>query len=638
MKNSLAHFYVTTPIYYVTAKPHLGSLYSTLLADVAARWQKLRGKEVFFLTGTDEHGQKIAQAAAAAHMEPKKFVDQFIAAYQKIWHEYNLDYSYFIRTTDPVHVAAVQEWLKKLLATGDIYKGFYQGWYCTHCETFVAEIVDEGEAAPLCPSCNRITHEVAEESYFFRLSAYQDKLLAFYEKNPDFIVPRERSNEVYQFVKAGLRDLSISRTTVTWGIPFPGDEKHVTYVWADALNNYITAIGYGQKGKEEEFKKWWPADLQILGKDIIRFHAVYWPAFLMAAGLPTPKQLLVHGWIKINDQKMSKSFGNVVEPEKLYTQYGADPVRYYLMRQMSISQDTNFSLEDLEQRIESDLANDLGNLLNRMAVLAQKNGFFKIVPPKVWHTEVLSLREKAWNMIEDMQTHMAEGMFHLALASVWKYINQLNAFFHASEPWKVVKTDKEKASEILSAVCHGLYTVAILLWPVMPASMEQLLLSLGVSLPAFTHGSIINSLAQDGWHHTFAIEKIPNLFNKPEKIMQTPENTTVKTIGSYIDITDFAKVQLAVGTILVCEPVPNSDKLYRLEVDCGNLGKRQILTGLRQLIPIEKLLNKQGIFVLNLKPRTMAGLQSEGMLLTAFGGNKAILTVSEAVDNGSLVK
>jgi len=639
MQNESSHFYVTTPIYYVTAKPHLGSLYSTLLADVAARWARLNGKKAFFLTGTDEHGQKIAQAAAAVQMEPKKFVDQFISTYKKIWKEYNLDYSYFIRTTDIEHVTAVQEWLKRLLAKGDIYKGFYKGCYCTQCETFVSEVLQPNEIAPSCPSCGRATNEIAEESYFFKLSAYQDKLLAFYEKNPDFIMPKERANEVYQFVKAGLRDLSISRTTVSWGIPFPGDEQHVTYVWADALNNYITAIGYGQKGKEEEFKKWWPADLQILGKDIIRFHAVYWPAFLMASDLPMPKHLLVHGWIKMNDQKMSKSFGNVVEPEKLHALYGSDPVRYYLMRQMSITQDTNFSQEDLEQRIESDLANDLGNLLNRMAVLAQKNGMFKIPPPSIWSADVVSLRDAGWSMISEMKDQMAAGMFHLALAAVWKYINQLNAFFHANEPWKLMKNDKEQAYQVISATCHGLYTVGVLLWPFMPTTMEQLLLSLGISLPDLSHGSSVQALLESRWHNTFAIEKVPNLFNKPEKSMETPENKAATPAEqSYIDITDFAKVHLCTGTIIVCEPVPNSDKLYRLEVDFGHLGKRQILTGLRQVIPQDKLLNKQGIFVMNLKPRMMLGLQSEGMLLTAFGGAKAILTVSEPVENGSVVK
>ena len=360
-------FYVTTPIYYPTSRPHLGHLYSTLLADVAARWHKLRGYKTFFMTGTDEHGQKIAEAAAKAHKTPKEFVDSFIDAYKELWNSYDIVYDYFARTTDEHHIKAVQQWIRQLQASGDIYKSYYTGFYCTPCETYVTEKdeqppLEEG-MAPVCGMCSRETVYIKEESYFFRLSAYQDRLLAFYEENLDFIVPAERLNEVISFVKGGLKDLSISRTTVSWGIPFPDDPKHVSYVWADALNIYITAVGFGNEARREEFNFWWPADLQIMGKDIVRFHAVYWPAFLMATGLAEPKQLLVHGWFKVNQQKMSKSFGNVVDPQTLLSAYGADAVRYYLIRHMAITQDSEFSIIDLEQRISSDLANDLGNLL-----------------------------------------------------------------------------------------------------------------------------------------------------------------------------------------------------------------------------------------------------------------------------------
>src|SRR3989339_2186100 len=347
-------FYVTTPIYYVTARPHLGSLYSTLLADVAARYHKVAGEKVFFLTGTDEHGQKVAQAAAKAGMQPKEFTDSFIDDYKSVWKKYEIAYDYFIRTTDNQHVQAVQTWLQRLIAQGDIYKGSYKGWYCTPCESFVTEKdsqqTEEGKALT-CPDCSRLTGEVFEECYFFKLSAYQDRLLKFYEEHPNFITPKERMAEVISFVKSGLRDLSISRTTISWGIPFPGDDAHVTYVWADALNNYITAVGYGDDARADELAKWWPADLQIMGKDIARFHAVYWPAFLMASNLAMPKKLLVHGWIKVADQKMSKSLGNAVDPMQLANDYGVDEIRYYLTRKMAITQDSEFKFDDIEQSV-----------------------------------------------------------------------------------------------------------------------------------------------------------------------------------------------------------------------------------------------------------------------------------------------
>ena len=308
------NYYLTTSVYYVNAKPHIGTLYSTVLADVTARWQQLCGANTFFLTGTDEHGQKIQQRAEQVGVAPQKFVDDMVPLFKHMWQRYGIAYDGFIRTTDEHHKKAVQQWLRDLIAKGEIYKGHYEGWYCTPCETYLTDTeLSEGQEHP-CPSCGRPTKLISEESYFFRLSAYQDKLLAFYKNNPDFIVPKERANEVIRFVEGGLKDLSISRTTIKWGIPFPGDDKHVTYVWADALNNYITAIGYGDSARAKEFAKWWPADLHVMGKDIVRFHAIYWPAFLMASGLPLPQQLLVHGWIQVDGKKMYKSFGNVVDP------------------------------------------------------------------------------------------------------------------------------------------------------------------------------------------------------------------------------------------------------------------------------------------------------------------------------------
>lgn len=634
MDTSKNKFYVTTPIYYVTAKPHLGSLYSTLLADVAARWHKLLGNNVFFLTGTDEHGQKIAQAAEKAGMEPKKFVDQFIPEYQKVWKEYEIDYSYFIRTTDEGHKKAVQLWLSDLIKKGFIYKAHYEGWYCISCETFVTSESDE---APVCPSCGRQTERLSEESYFFKLSAFEDKLLTFYAEHPEFMMPKERAKEVINFVKSGLKDLSISRKTITWGIPFPGDDQHVTYVWADALNNYITAIGYGQKSKEKDFAYWWPADLQVLGKDIVRFHAVYWPAFLMASGLPIPKHLLVHGWIKMNDQKMSKSFGNVVDPQVLYQQYGPDPVRYYLMREMSPSQDTEFSIAHLEQRISSDLANDLGNLLNRMTALAEKNSTSTIAAPKIWGEKAIELRDAAFDMLDDIQELMVQCQYHLALAEMWRFISKVNAYFHEQEPWKQAKQNPAQFLETLSATCHALRIIGYVVWPFMPQKMEALLASLAI--PFKLEGDIIERLSEDVWHHTFKIHKIETLFIKPEPRKEEVMELPIKE-EHYIDITDFAKVELLVGTIIECHEVPGSDKLYQLKVDLGAKGMRQVLSGVRKHFKPEELIGKQGVFVANLQPRKMVGLESQGMMLFAqdADGKLKMLTLSGQVPAGQKVQ
>ena len=621
-------FYVTTPIYYVTAKPHLGSLYSTLLADVAARWHKLQGIDTFFLTGTDEYGQKIAQAAAHAGKTPQEFVDGFIGAYKDMWHKYQIEYSHFMRTTDPGHVKAVQGWIKKLLATGDIYKGYYTGYYCTPCETYVTGN-DDGEV--LCDSCDRPTQKISEESYFFKLSAYQDKLIELYESKKDFVVPSERLNEVLSFVKGGLKDLSISRTTVKWGISFPNDEDHVVYVWADALTNYITAIGYGSQAKQEEFNKWWPADLQILGKDIVRFHAVYWPAFLMASDLPVPEHLLVHGWIKVNEQKMSKSLGNTVDPQLLLDKYGADAVRYYLTRFMAITQDSAFSTQDLEQRINSDLANDLGNLLNRVIALAQKRNKYEITHSANWNPKSIELRDQFWTALEQYSTSMDSGYYSRAIATLFKYIHEVNAYFHAAEPWKI-KDDKQ-FEEVISAACHSLYGIALLLYPVMPGKMAQLLKCLGVT---FTLGANhVKELDDNPWTRTFMLHLQEPLFKKYELKKVEPVKEETSSMPEIL-IDDVAKVYQCIGMIEKAEEIDGSDKLLKLQVNFGSLGMRQVLSGIKKFFSPADIIGKQAVFIVNLKPRKMMGLESQGMILTVTDAdNKLRLITVENVPNGT---
>ncbi len=635
--------YVTTPIYYVTARPHLGSLYSTLLADVITRWHALQGYKTFLLTGTDEHGQKVAQAAKTAGVAPKEFVDSFIHDYKETWRAFQIGYSYFIRTTDTDHIKAVQYWLQQLIEKGDIYKSHYKGWYCTPCETFVndTEIKEQRSSGqePHCSACKRSVEQIQEETYFFKLSAYQDKLLQFYQDHPEFIVPKERTQEVINFVKTGLKDISISRKTITWGIPFPGDDQQVTYVWADALNNYITAIGYGQKEREQEFKLWWPATVQVLGKDILRFHAIYWPAFLMASDLALPKQLLVHGWIQVDKQKMSKSLGNVVDPMVLYKDYGADPVRYYLMRHMAITQDSNFNIADLEQTITSDLANDLGNLLNRMTSLAEKHDALQVKDPGIWSETALNIIDESWNLIEDYTVYMQDYQFHMALARLWKFIHQVNAYFHAKEPWKLAKADRAAFIEVLAVTCHSLRVVATLLWPIMPSKMEELLKSIGVTFAVKENHNLIKDLELSWKERSFMLKKIIALFAKYEPKKDDQAEQKQKSTN-YISIDDFAKVLLAVGTIEQCDEVPKSDKLYKLQIDFGDKGKRQILAGIKKAYAANELMGKQVVCVINLKPRKMLGLESQGMVLAAQDaqGKPQIISLASPVPNGVRLK
>lgn len=643
MKNK---FYVTTPIYYVTAKPHLGSLYSTLLADVIARWNILQGADVFFLTGTDEHGQKIAQAAEKAGKMPQDFVDSFVPEFKHAWNVYDIEYSQFMRTTDDYHIKGAQHLVTVLIDKGYIYKSEYKGWYCTPCETFVTELTEANEllAGPQCPTCGRETHIISEESYFFKLSAFAEKLLAFYKTHPDFIVPKERAHEVINFVESGLKDLSISRTTVKWGVPFPHDPLHTIYVWVEALSNYITGIGYGQPDKEVEFNTWWPADTQILGKDIIKFHAVYWPALLMAADLPLPKKLLVHGWIKVNQQKMSKSLGNVIDPIELQKKYGTDAIRYYLLRQIPINQDGDFSIEDVENRIESDLANDLGNLLNRMVALAEKYGVTVVHPRKEWSLQAYALKADALCMLGEFHTHMHNYMFHHALASLWKFIHAVNASFHEQEPWKIAKTNPQWFSNILSDTCHSLYVIALLLWPIMPHKMEELLLSLGIEFKLEEH--IINNIDDlNTWNKTFTLKKIPTLFEKPIREIEEEKQVKLESEKSVVEqplitIDDLTKIELITGTIEACVDVPGYDKLLQLTVDLGAMGKRTIFSGIKKWYTPEELVGKRGLFAANLKPRKMAGTESQGMMMMPEDehGKPQLVQFSEAVKNGVRLK
>jgi len=657
MKNN--KFYITTPIYYPNARPHLGTLYSTLLADVAARWQKIMGKETFFLTGTDEHGQKLQEAADKVDMQPKEYIDGIIPAFKKLWERYNIKYDKFIRTTDADHEKAVEYLIKKMQDNGDIYKSEYTGLYCVPCETYVnvtSETEKDKAGKYLCPTCNRSLREISEDSYFFRLSAYEDQLLDFYEHNPNFITPKERMNEVISFVKSGLKDLSISRTGVKWGVQFPGDKDHTVYVWADALPNYISGVGYGDNSAEgvAKFEKWWPADVQVMAKDIVRFHAVYWPAFLMSLELELPKKLLVHGYILMDEAKMSKSLGNAVDPEQLAQWYGIDQVRYYLVRQMAVNHDGKFDLQDLEAHVSSDLANNLGNLLNRTASLALSNGLENVQVPDTLEVVTAALHEKCQEAYRLFWEEMNKHQYHIALSELGKFTSQVNAFFHEQKPWVLAKQNKELFAEVIAAACNSLYSIAIMLWPVMPDKMEKLLESLGHKIELgkdYDH-----ELRENNWHiKSFTLKKTEEpLFIRPVSAKASPGKPDGQSKGKQqgakkmdktpkdglINITDFAKIQLLAVTLETCERVEGSDKMLKFTVNLGQkLGKRQVLSGVGKDLKPEDLIGRQGILVANLPPRKMMGLESQGMLLYAEGDDGLqLVTVGAKVPNGTQVK
>lgn len=655
-------YYITTPLYYVNAKPHIGTLYSTLLADVSARWQRFSGREVYFLTGTDEHGQKIATAAENAGKKPQEFVDSIVPLFHDMWAKYTISYDQFIRTTDFAHKQTVSRWIEKLKAQGDIYKDVYEGLYCVPCETFVPEeqVGTNESEEKLCPTCRRGLEVIKEENYFFKLSAYQERLLKFYQDHPSFIQPKERINEIISFVKSGLRDLSLSRKSVSWGIPFPGDPEHVVYVWGDALLNYVSALGYLREDQDELFQKFWPANTQVMAKDIVKFHAVYFPAFLMAAGIEPAEKLLVHGYILVNNDKMSKSKGNSIDPGDLAQEFGVDQVRYYLTRYMVTTHDGNFSLEDLAQKIGSDLANGLGNLLQRSASLAKKYNLEKI-SGYTWSESSLKLKKSCESMLSECAEHLDKLEYHKAYASLWKYIGQVNGYVHENEPWVLGKTNPEKFTEVISAVAQSLYIIAHIIYPVMPNKSKQLLAALGhtvrenkekiwenswdvnVSLlvpkePLFIRPDVLKYKESSTMSEPetkpenkntpeTSVERSSD--NKLEKALELPENC--------ITIDDLIKVELAVGLIREAEPVKKSNKLYQFQVDMGSYGQRQILAGIAQFYRPEEIVGKRAIFVANLAPRKMMGTYSQGMMLFAKDdeGGYSLVTVGENIKPGT---
>jgi methionyl-tRNA synthetase len=606
-------FYVTTPIYYVNDRPHIGHTYTTVLADVIARYHRMRGEEVFFLTGTDEHGQKVEKAAAARGITPKQLADEVVANYTELWKRMGMTHFRFIRTTDADHKAGVQRLFQRLLDKGDIYKGTYKGLYSVSDEAYVTETqAKELQAQGLAHQLV----ELEEETYFFRLSAYQDRLLKLYEEHPEFVQPDFRFNEVKRFVEGGLEDLSISRTTIQWGIPVPGDEKHVIYVWFDALLNYLTGCPVNS----------WPPDLQIVGKDILRFHAVYWPAFLMAAGVFQPTTILAHGWWLMGDDKMSKSKGNVVRPDTLL-RFGNDALRFYFMREMQVGHDRGFSFEGFMDRLNADLANGLGNLASRTLSMIHRYRGGIVPAPSAMDDQDQAMAEQLLEVFPEYLEKARANDFHAALEVLWTYLRALDGYIVKAEPWKLAKdpANDPKLDAVLVNLYRALRATALLVAPVMPELAQTLWESLGhttqVAKTTF-HGFALDGPAigpvgdPKPLFQRIDKEKEMEELMVPESPAASKAGPDVPEIRETVDADTFFKVDLRVGKILEAERVPKSDKLIRMKVDIG-LEQRTIVGGIGKAYEPVDLLNRLVVVVANLAPRKLMGIESHGMLLAA---------------------
>src|SRR5690554_2853263 len=639
-------FYITTPIYYPSGKFHIGHAYTTVAGDAMARYKKLRGYDVYYLTGSDEHGQKIQQKAQEEGKKPLEYINPIIKDAKAVWKSLDIEYDDFIRTTETRHKLAVQKIFERFIKQGDIYKGEYEGWYCTPCEAFFTPTQLNDHK---CPDCGSVVHLVKEEAYFFKMSKYADRLLKFYQENVEFIEPESRKNEMIKnFIKPGLDDLCVSRTSFDWGIKVSSDPKHVVYVWIDALTNYITALGYASDD-DTLLKKYWPADVHLVGKEIVRFHTIYWPIMLMALDLPLPKKVFAHGWILMKDGRMSKTKGNVIYPNTLIERYGIDAARYFLLRELPFGSDGLFTPEAFVERINYDLANDLGNLLNRTISMLNKYFAGHITnKPEIlsnldkelikYISDKISLYEKAMNKLR----------FSVALQEVWSIISRANKYIDETTPWILAK-EENKHSElytVLYNLCETLRIVGILISPIMTNAPKEIFKQLGVSVENLQE---YDSIKKFGYiNNVQVISKpvpiFPRLDKEVEieyikgKMLGNKKEVVAKPNVEEITIDDFSKLDLRIGQIISCKKHPKADRLLVSEVDLG-FEMRQIVSGIAHIYKPEELINKKVVVVSNLKPITLRGEKSEGMILAAsHEKNLTIATILENLPNGAKVK